>query len=130
MSNYKMFYIPLIIGLIVNFITGNLVRKRAEERLAHPYTPLPDLLHDSFPKIPVLIPDFFLLICIILVIYNYPYLLDFEKNILTIGHCSIIRSFSVGFTTMPTCMPKPSADASVYTKVFLNTHDLLLSFNI
>ena len=123
----QMYYVPLILGIFMNIISGHYVRKRAEERLAHPYTPLPDILHDCFQKIPVFIPDLFLFICILLTVINYPYVTDIEKNVLTIGLCSIIRSFSVCFTTMPTCMTKPSVTPNIYTRCFLNTHDLMFS---
>lgn len=119
--------VPLIIGGIMNSIAGVYVRMRAEERLENPYTPLPDLLHDWVPKIPILIPDYFLLWCTALALYNYSSLTEMEKNILTMGLCSIIRSFSVCFTTMPTCMPRPVTNQSVYSKLFLNTHDLMFS---
>lgn len=115
--------IPLILGLFANLIAGNYVRKRAENRLAHPYTPLPDLLHDCFPKnkfIPVFLPDYFLLLCIAVVVYYRSSLVEFEKNVLTIGLCSIIRSFSICFTTMPTCMPASN-------KWFHGSHDLMFS---
>ncbi len=121
------FYLPLVFGIFMNAWSGNYVRKRAEERLLHPYTPLPDLIHDWFPKIPTLIPDLFLLICILQTLVSYPHLLQLERNVWTVGMCSILRSFSVCFTTMPTCMPKPSATPTAYAKLFLNTHDLMFS---
>ena len=127
MVYYMIYTIPLIIGLFANLIAGNYVRKRAEKRLAHPYTPLPDLLHDCFPKnnnyniiIPVFLPDYFLLVCIVVVVYNRSSLVEFEKNVLNIGLCSIIRSFSICFTTMPPCMPKPAG-------WFHGSHDLMFS---
>ncbi len=121
------FVVPLILGGIMNSISSTYVRKRAEQRLSNPYTPLPDLLHDWFPKIPFLIPDYFLLWCTALAVYNYSLLIEMENNILTMGLCSIIRSFSVCFTIMPTCMSRPVAKQSVYSKLFLNTHDLMFS---
>ena len=114
-----MYYtIPLAIGLFANLIAGQYVRKRAEERLAHPFTPLPDLLHDCFPNIPVFAPDYFLLACVVVVVYYRSSLVEFEKNALAIGLCTIVRAFSVCFTTMPTCMPK---------NVGTYTHDLMFS---
>lgn len=121
------FIVPLIIGGIMNAIASTYVRKRAEERLRNPYTPLPDLLHDWFPKIPFIIPDYYLLWCMVCAVYNYSSLVEMRKNILTMGLCIIIRSLSVCLTTMPTCMPRPIAKPSLYSKLFLSTHDLMFS---
>jgi hypothetical protein len=122
-----MFYVPIILGVFMNAWSGNYMRKRAESRLANPYTPLPDMLHDCFPKIPLLVPDLFLFICMMLAVYNRAYLVEMERHVFNIGICSIIRSFSVCLTTMPTCMAKPKGEPNVYTKFFLNTHDLMFS---
>lgn len=122
-----MYYVPLVLGIIMNIVSGNYVRERAEERLLQPYNPLPDIIHDYFRKIPLIVPDVFLLFCILLLVYEYPYILDFEKNVFTIGICTMIRSFSVCLTTMPTCMVKPSGNNNLYSKCFLNTHDLMFS---
>ena len=37
-----------------------------------------------------------------------------EKNLLSIGICLIIRSFSMFFTIFPTCMPKPNKTENIY----------------
>ena len=94
-----MYYLPLILGVFMNAWSGNYMRKRAESRLSHPYTPLPDVLHDCFPKIPVMVPDIFLFMCMMMVVYNRAYLVDMERHVFNIGMCSIIRSFSVCLTT-------------------------------
>ena len=118
----------LIIGLILNRIASVVsIHKRAELLLLNPYTPLPDLFHIHFPTIPILFPDYFLFCCICITISNYPNLNDIEKNLLCLGICIIIRSFSVFLTIMPTCIPKPNNMSNVYKDIFLSTHDLMFS---
>lgn len=121
------YIIPLFIGFCLNTISSVYVCKRAESLLVNPYLPLPDLIHSYFPKINTLIPDYFLFVCICVAIFYYSTLLYIEKNILCVGICTIIRSFSVFLTIMPTCMPKPKKNKNIYTKIFLSTHDLMFS---
>lgn len=88
-------YIPIIslfVGMYLNIIAAVRVRKKAELLLKNPYLPLPDLIHNNVPKIPMLIPDFFLFICGGIGIFNYNSLLNIEKNLLCLGLCTIIRS--------------------------------------
>jgi hypothetical protein len=121
-------YIPLfLLGICLNKMSSIQVRKKAELLLKNPYVPLPDLLHSYFPKIPVLVPDYFLFICSCAAIFHYHSLFHIEKNLLCAGLCTIIRSFSVLLTVMPTCMPKPNKTKSIYAKIFLSTHDLMFS---
>ncbi len=117
----------LLSGCILNGISANIIHTKAESRLLNPYIPLPDLIHDYFPKIYVLIPDYFLLFCICLSMLYYNTLLNVEKNLLCLGICTNIRPFSVFFTLMPTCMPKPVKTSNIYTNLFLSTHDLMFS---
>ena len=121
------YFIPLFIGFCLNIVSSVYVRNRAESLLISPYSPLPDLIHSYFPKINILIPDYFLFICISIAIFYYSSLLNVKKNILCIGICLIIRSFSVFLTIMPTCMPKPNLNENIYTKIFVSTHDLMFS---
>jgi len=123
-------FIPILlltIGFILNGISAKIIRSKAESLLLNPYIPLPDLIHNYFPKIHMLIPDFFLFFCISLSILHYKSLLNIEKNLLCLGICTIIRSFSVFLTIMPTCMPKPAYSSNIYTNIFLSTHDLMFS---
>ena len=116
-----MYYIiPLLIALFTNTISAYYVRQHAEKRLQSPYTPLPDLLHDFFPKIPVFIPDYFLFLCFVGL--SYIEIDKFETNMLTVGLCGILRSFTIWFTIMPTCMPQTPLKS-----IFHNTHDLMFS---
>ena len=128
---YKsLFYIiPLFIGFILNAICSVYVKRRAESLLINPYSPLPDLIQSNFPKINILAPDYFLLLCISITAFNYSSLIDFDKNILCVGICTIIRSFSVFLTILPTCMPKPKSEPNLnlYKRFFLSTHDLMFS---
>ena len=119
--------IPLLIGFYLNTKSSVYVRKRAELLLTDPYLPLPDLIHSYFPKINTKIPDYCLLMCTCVAMFYYYSLLHIEKNILCVGICTIIRSFSVFLTIMPTCMPKPKKNKNIYTEIFLSTHDLMFS---
>jgi len=122
------FFLPLFIGFCLNILASIHVRKKAELLLTNPYLPLPDLIHNNVPKIPVLIPDYFLFTCGCVTIFNYNSLVNIEKNLLCVGLCTIIRSFSVFLTIMPTCMPEPNDTVEyIYTKLFLSTHDLMFS---
>ena len=119
--------ILFIIGINLNIIAVSQVRKRAELRLIDPYIPLPDVVHDYFPKISVLIPDYFLFFCITLIIFNYNSLFEIERNMLCMALCIIIRSFSVFLTILPTCMSVPNKNPNIYESFFLSTHDLMFS---
>lgn len=118
--------LPLFIGLILNFISSQKIKIKAELLLEKPYEPLPDIIHLNFPKIDVLIPDYLLIFDLFIIIINYYKLNNIEKNILCIGICTIIRAFSVFFTILPSCMPKINYDNS-YKNMFLSTHDLMFS---
>lgn len=123
-----LFYtIPLFIGFCLNAISSVYVRKRAESLLINPYSPLPDLIHNNFPKINTLIPDYFLFLCSSVAILNYSSLVNVKQNILCVGICLIIRSCSVFLTIMPTCMSKPKQISSIYSRLFVSTHDLMFS---
>ena len=121
------YIIPLLLGFVMNIISSIYVRNRAGKLLKDPYVPLPDIIHDTFPRIPILIPDYFLLFCFCLLIFRYTSLIHVEKNILCIGICTIIRSFSVVMTTMPTCMLKPEKPENIYIELFHSPHDLMFS---
>ena len=121
--------IPIFIGFILNTISSVYVKRRAESLLINPYSPLPDLIHSIFPKINTLAPDYFLLLCTGLLAFNYSNLLNIEINILCVGICTIIRSFSVFLTILPTCVPKPNPNTNlnIYERLFVSTHDLIFS---
>ena len=63
-------YLPLFTGIFLNAISANLVKKRAEKLLPEPYTPLPDIIHQYTPKIPMIIPDIYLAICLYVTFLN------------------------------------------------------------
>ena len=122
-----LYTIPLIVGFFFNAISSVYVKRRAESLLINPYSSLPDLIHSNFPIINTLTPDYFLLWCIGVSIFHYSSLKNVERNILCVGICSIIRSFSVFLTILPTCMPKPKPNPSIYKRFFISTHDLMFS---
>ena len=105
--------LSLFIGFYLNIRAVPNIRKKAELLLPNPYLSLPDIIHDNFPKIPVFIPDYFLFIGFLITLFNYNRLIDIEKNLLSIGICLIIRSFSMFFTILPTCMPKPNKQENI-----------------
>ena len=121
--------IPIFIGFILNTISSVYVKRRAESLLINPYSPLPDLIHSIFPKINTLAPDYFLLFCFSLAVFHYSSLLNIERNILCVGICTIVRSFSVFLTILPTCIPKPNLNSNpnIYERLFVSTHDLMFS---
>jgi len=120
--------LPLLIGIYLNSISSKLVKLKAEKRLKNPYDPLPDIIHDIFPKINLHIPDLLLILIFIYSLYKYKNLINVQKNILCIGICTIIRSFSTMLTLFPTCMDKPLNNSkSFYESSFLSTHDLMFS---
>ena len=124
-----LYTIPIFVGFFLNIISSTFVQRRAELLLKSPYDPLPDLIHSNFPKINTLTPDYFILLCIGLLLFNYSTLLNIEKNILCVGICTIIRSFSVFLTILPTCIPRPNpkSNPSIYERLFVSTHDLMFS---
>lgn len=121
----KLYILSIFFGFCLNTISSFYVKKRAEKLLNQPYVPLPDILHSILPKINTLIPDYFLFFCICL-IFNKSILNNFENNLLILGLCLILRSFTVFITIMPTCMPKPDTN-NIYSSLFVSTHDLMFS---
>ena len=112
-------------GLIVvylNFISAKFATKRS--KLLHDI-PLPDLLHDTFPKIHKHVPDYLLLFCASLMIYYRPNLKEALRLL-----CSLsLRPIFICLTTFPTCFQEAENEenTSFYSKLFLSKHDLMFS---
>ena len=124
----KLIIALICIGFILNLISSHYVHKNAMELLKEPYVPLPDIVHRNLPKINLCVPDFFLVFCIFVAIFYYSSLVNVNKNLLCIGICLIIRSVSMFFTIMPTCVPESNnSDKSFYEKCFHTDHDLMFS---
>ena len=123
-----LYFFPIFIGFCMNALMSPLVNTKAKKRLLYPFRPLPDSIHDLVPPIPLFSPDIFLAmsLCYGLILGKTN---EFEKNILCMGHCSIIRSLTVGQTIMPSCMPYYNIfmNQSLYATYFLSTHDLMFS---
>ena len=115
------------LSLYLNNISSIIVHKKAQLCLQNPYIPLPDIIHHNFFTINVLMPDYFLFMCICITIYNYNNLINIQQNLLSISLCLIIRAFSIGLTIMPTCMSIPKKNNNLYIKNFVSTHDLMFS---
>lgn len=130
---HLLIYISLFtMGLVLNALAAQTIRKKAELLLSKPYTPLPDIIHTYIPKIPLKFLDYFLFLCVCSTLLQKDTLSEIEENVLCCGICLIIRSFTVFFTIMPTCMPKPKPEngsyvSNVYHAFFLSTHDLMFS---
>lgn len=105
-----------IIGIILNIYAVKKVSRKAKLRLAKPYTPLPDVIHDSISSIPIYTPDILLFISGVSLYFNN--LVEIEKNLSCMAICIIIRSISIGLTIFPTCVPRES---------YYSTHDLMFS---
>ena len=116
------------IGFQLNRGAAFTINFLAVQALEDPYIPLPDIIHVYTPKINVMVPDFFLAISSLYMLICYNYWYEVEQNLWTLAICIILRSFSVFFTIMPTCMPEPTNTVkSAYENLFLSTHDLMFS---
>ena len=122
-----LYLLIFFISIFLNIISSKYVKNKAEKLLINPYLPLPDLIHSNFSKINTFITDYCLFICICISLYYYYLLENVKKNILCIGLCFIIRSFSILLTIMPSCMPKSNDNDNIYKKYFVSTHDLMFS---
>lgn len=123
---YFLIFVFFALAVPTNIIAAHYTKKKAEISLPNPYSPLPDIIHSTFPPIPTLSPDYFLLCCICFALHNYKYLVDIQIHSLCTGACLLIRSVSVCLTITPTCMPK-SLTSNTYSKLFVSTHDLMFS---
>ena len=122
----ELYILSIFLGFCMNTISSFYVRKRAEKLLNEPYKPLPDILHTFLPKINKFIPDYYLFLCICFSLTTCN-LINFNSNLLCLGICLVLRSFTVFITIMPTCMPEPKKNKNMYEQLFVSTHDLMFS---
>ena len=140
--NFINFIIPssIFLYIIISFAMLNLftplniervkcVNEKATSRLKNPYESLPDIIHDNVAPIYFYIPDRFMLLLIGLTIINIYSLTEVSTNLICLIICLIIRSFVIGFTILPSCIPHDIIDKpkSFYDKMFLSSHDLMFS---
>ena len=115
------------VGLIIasNCAAAAIAHARATRYLAHPYKPLPDVLHQILPRLPMHTPDYCLLICLFVVACGgYPVSARHLKQLL----CTLsLRPMFIMATTLPTCMPEPPKKRTWYSQLFLSSHDLIFS---
>jgi hypothetical protein len=127
--------IAILIYIIIQCLTdlnikgAKYVKQKAESRLKNPYESLPDIIHDNVQAIHFYIPDRFMSLLIALSIIKINYLTDLYKNITCLVICLILRSFVIGFTILPSCIPdnRINKKLSFYDKCFLSSHDLMFS---
>ena len=113
----------------LNTRAKNYVKKKAEEIITYPYEPLPDLIHQVFPKLPIYTPD-----CSILLIGIYTIIqhITYELNNLTLNiYCLmfslLLRPIFMCVTLFPSCITKPGKKQSLYNSYFISTHDFMFS---
>ena len=135
----------LLLSLVLNTLSAAHVKKKAEKRIAQPYTPLPDIIQDYCPPISSHIPDILLgLIGFKYLLYDTDQFIEVERNINCFLICSLFRSIFIHATILPTCV-KPihtitpveinhiqfnhsiAYICSIYSKLFHSTHDLMYS---
>lgn len=125
----------LAIAFCGNIISSNLAKKRAEKNLKNPYEPLPDIIHDNIKPIPFYYPDRFMYLLIFITIIKLPSLIKknnivfFEKLLLCVGLCLLLRTITINLTIFPSCIPKNriSKKLCLYDSFFLSSHDFMFS---
>jgi len=122
---YNNYIIFSLVVLILNRIAGLYTNIRGETLLQTPYKKLPDIIQDNIPKINTNIPDYILGVCILYSIFynNGNFNVCYESLLLSL----MLRPIFVSVTTLPTCMPQPKPNQSLYSKFFNSTHDLIFS---
>ena len=102
--------------LVANYVAAKFATIRAMSIQDHP---LPDLLHDVFPKIPNHVPDYLLILCL-----SYIMILNLPINNVEIFRFLFslsLRPIFICLTTFPTCYQE---DNSPYS---WSKHDLMFS---
>ena len=99
-------------------------QKRAEKLLKLPYEPLPDLVQQNTMIIYNKTPDYILLF---LMVYCYFYIPMNYIGLNALLKSLSIRPFFIVATTLPACSKKQEQDITLYSKIFLSTHDLMFS---
>lgn len=111
-------------GIAVVFV-NHLASKFASTRaLLIQNKPLPDILHDVFPKIHYHLPDYLLLSCFLYTYFNFQvHYIDIFRLL-----CSLsLRPIFICLTTFPASDQEERKNPSFYDKIFLSKHDLMFS---
>jgi len=110
--------------IILNSAVATFAKGRAQ-LLSSLYKALPDLAHDYLPRLPVHVPDYLLLFALFSAIGFH----DIDRqSVRSLLYCLSLRPMFVCLTTLPTCMPRPDFKTkSLFSKLFLSTHDLMFS---
>ena len=122
------FFLWGIAVVYVNYLAATYASKRV---LLLQDKPLPDILHDVFPKLyNKHVPDYLLLLCIVYTFFNYTFFNCKVHNIdVFILLCSLsLRPIFICLTTFPSCNEEEEEkNPSLYCKLFLSKHDLMFS---
>ena len=113
-----------------NYKIAIYAKKRAEKKLIHPYTPLPDVIHEMTPTINMYIPDICICIIFCYILYfhfNMMYIPKYVIQLNVLGYSLSIRPLFIYVTTMPTCIARTRQITTSYHQHFLSTHDLMFS---
>jgi len=112
--------------VVCNCIAAWIARDRATRLLARPFEALPDLLQHHLPRLTTHTPDYVLLACLCVVASHY-YAVE-ERHVKALLQTLSLRPIFVVCTTLPSCMTEQRhASSSIYSKLFLSSHDLMFS---
>ena len=125
---HPLLYLPFLsLGLTLNICASQAVSFYAINILDDPFTPLPDIIHRTLPKLNKSIPNYFLFLSFCYILYKNEYT-QIENNLFTLGICIILRPFCLFLNLKPTCIKKEDSLQITYHQSFLySTHDLMFS---
>ncbi len=110
--------------IALNFTAALVARSRATTHISEPYKALPDLAHDYLPTMSLHSPDYLLCTCLCITLATCEV---HEEQVKDLLYALSLRPLYVTVTTLPTCMAKPEKSRSMYSQLFVSTHDLIYS---
>ena len=108
------------VGVIIylNHLAATFAKERAKKIEGRP---LPDILHDILPHINRYTPDYLMFLSLVLCIFDIKHV-----DVVILLCCLTLRPIFVCVTTFPSCVEMTDSK-SMYSKLFLSTHDLMFS---